>query len=402
MAEAHGQLTGRPAACLGTRAVGAANLAIGIHTARQDSTPDVRARRPGRARAPRPRGVPGDRPGRRRSAAWRNGPPSPRDAGGRRPGDGRGHPPGARRAARARSSCRWPRTCSTSRRPTDARVDGGRPGPARPADGDIRAVIELLASAERPVILAGGGILRARTSTDLLRFAELLQVPVIAAWRRADVISNDHPLYLGMAGLGAPPSVRERLASRRRDARHRLPPERADLVRRHDPGGDDALGPRRHRAARGRPACARPTCTVAADARAFLRAANERLLGKAVLDAELVRAPPGATTSTDRAAWEAASDRRRRRRRLDGPGRPSRAGRSRRCAASCPTTRSSPPTPATSPAGPVAGFRFRKPGTFLGPTSGAMGYGDPGRDRGGARPSRPAGRRARRATAAWR
>jgi len=39
MAEAYGQLTGRPAACLGTRAVGASNLAIGIHTARQDSTP---------------------------------------------------------------------------------------------------------------------------------------------------------------------------------------------------------------------------------------------------------------------------------------------------------------------------------------------------------------------------
>ena len=39
MAEAYGQLTGRPAVCLGTRAVGASNLAIGIHTARQDSTP---------------------------------------------------------------------------------------------------------------------------------------------------------------------------------------------------------------------------------------------------------------------------------------------------------------------------------------------------------------------------
>ena len=39
MAEAHGQLTGKPAACLATRAVGAANLAIGIHTARADSTP---------------------------------------------------------------------------------------------------------------------------------------------------------------------------------------------------------------------------------------------------------------------------------------------------------------------------------------------------------------------------
>ena len=39
MAEAHGQLTGRPALCLGTRAVGGANMAIGIHTARQNSTP---------------------------------------------------------------------------------------------------------------------------------------------------------------------------------------------------------------------------------------------------------------------------------------------------------------------------------------------------------------------------
>jgi acetolactate synthase-1/2/3 large subunit len=39
MAEAHGQLTGRPALCLATRAVGGANLAIGIHTARQDSAP---------------------------------------------------------------------------------------------------------------------------------------------------------------------------------------------------------------------------------------------------------------------------------------------------------------------------------------------------------------------------
>src|SRR3990172_8803362 len=39
MAEAHGQLTGRPAVCLGTRAVGGANMAIPIHPARQDSTP---------------------------------------------------------------------------------------------------------------------------------------------------------------------------------------------------------------------------------------------------------------------------------------------------------------------------------------------------------------------------
>ncbi|HEY0639301.1 MAG TPA: thiamine pyrophosphate-binding protein, partial [Pseudonocardiaceae bacterium] len=39
MAEAVGKLTGRPAVAMATRAVGAANLAIGVHTARQDSTP---------------------------------------------------------------------------------------------------------------------------------------------------------------------------------------------------------------------------------------------------------------------------------------------------------------------------------------------------------------------------
>src|ERR687895_958229 len=39
MAEAEGKLTGRPAVAMATRGVGASNLAIGVHTARQDSTP---------------------------------------------------------------------------------------------------------------------------------------------------------------------------------------------------------------------------------------------------------------------------------------------------------------------------------------------------------------------------
>ncbi len=95
--------------------------------------------------------------------------------------------------------------------PDDAQIEAARPSVARPSDEEVRAVIELLASATRPVILAGAGVLRARTSTELTRFAELLQVPVIAAWRRGDVISNDHPLYLGMAGMAAASSIRKRL-----------------------------------------------------------------------------------------------------------------------------------------------------------------------------------------------
>ena len=39
MADAAAKLTGQPAICMGTRGVGTANLAIGIHTAFQDSTP---------------------------------------------------------------------------------------------------------------------------------------------------------------------------------------------------------------------------------------------------------------------------------------------------------------------------------------------------------------------------
>src|SRR5688500_14988546 len=39
MADAVGKLTGQPAICMGTRGVGSSNLAIGVHTAQQDSTP---------------------------------------------------------------------------------------------------------------------------------------------------------------------------------------------------------------------------------------------------------------------------------------------------------------------------------------------------------------------------
>jgi acetolactate synthase-1/2/3 large subunit len=39
MAEADAKLTGTPAVAMATRGVGASNLAIGVHTARQDSTP---------------------------------------------------------------------------------------------------------------------------------------------------------------------------------------------------------------------------------------------------------------------------------------------------------------------------------------------------------------------------
>ncbi len=41
MAEAHGKLTGKPGICLVTRGPGACHAAVGVHTARQDSTPMI-------------------------------------------------------------------------------------------------------------------------------------------------------------------------------------------------------------------------------------------------------------------------------------------------------------------------------------------------------------------------
>jgi acetolactate synthase-1/2/3 large subunit len=370
MAEAHGQLTGRPALCIGTRAVGGSNLANGIHTARQNSTPlfvavgqveraflgreafqeiDQVATLGGLAKwAAEPHST-GDVPAVVSEAI--------RQALGGRPGP---------------VLLSLPEDLLDESMPDESRVEASRASTPRPTDDQIRSIIELLASAQRPLILAGAGVLRARTSTELTRFAELLQVPVIAAWRRADVISNDHPLYLGMAGLGAASSVRERL-------------DAADAVL--------VIGSRLNEATTygytvprdglrwahvdlepGRPAgLSAPEIAVAADAKAFLRSANERLVGRAVLDAALVAARQ-ASNATDRAAWEAASvvdaDP------WDGPG--VHPGRT------VTTLRRVLPDDAilTTDAGNFAGwlgrgFRFRRPGTFLGSTSGAMGYGLP-------------------------
>jgi acetolactate synthase-1/2/3 large subunit len=219
------------------------------------------------------------------------------------------------------------------------------------------------------VILAGGGVLRARTSTDLVRLAELLRVPIIAGWRRGDVIPNDHPLYLGMAGYGSPACVRERLE--RADAvlvlgcrlseitsfGYAIPaPDQAWMHVDVEPFGDRF----------GASPSAR---TVRADARAFLRAAVARLQ-ESVLDAASADARQ-AINAADRAAWEAATT----------PDPDSWAGPGVHPAHAVAAVRRLIPDDAiiTTDAGNFGlwvarFFRFRRPGTFLGPTSGAMGY----------------------------
>ena len=371
MAEAHAQLTGRPAACIGTRAVGGSNLAIGIHTAFSDSSPmfafigQVERKARGRegfqevdlaetiGRLGKWSAEPIDVPSAVQAAADAvdqalNGRPGP--------------------VVLSVAEDLLDEMVPPELMPTLSRVP-----PPRPSDDEVRDVLQLLAGAERPLILAGAGVLRARTSNDLLRLAELVRVPVVASWRRGDVISNDHPLYLGMTGYGSPPTVRERLANA--DALLVIGCRLGEIT---TYGWTvPAAGTRWAHVdiAPGTVASDLPPAamTITSDARLFLRAAVSRLETRGVLDAAGADART-ARNADDRAAFESATviDAHP----WDGPGvHPGKV---------VTTLRGLLPDDGivTTDAGSFGtwaarGFRFRRPGTFLGSTSGAMGYGLP-------------------------
>jgi len=371
MAEAHAQLTGRPAACLGTRAVGGSNLAIGIHTAFADSSPMFafigQVERSARGREGFQEIDVVDSIG--RLAKW-----------SAEPTDVESSIQAAVDAVdKALNGRPGPVVLSLAEDLLDEQVPAGmaphlaRIPPPRPNDDQVRDVLRLLAGAERPVILAGAGVLRARTSNDLVRLAELLRVPVIASWRRGDVISNDHPLYLGMTGYGSPATVRARLEAA--DAMLVIGSRLGEITT--FGWSIPAAGTRWAHvdvAPASLPdALPAPELTVASDARLFLRAAVTRLETRGVLDAASTDART-TRNAEDRAAWEAATV-------IDdhawaGPGvHPGKV---------VTTLRQLLPDDAivATDAGSFGtwaarGFRFRRPGTFLGSTSGAMGYGLP-------------------------
>ncbi len=65
----------------------------------------------------------------------------------------------------------------------------------------IEKAIAMLGAAERPLIVAGGGIVNADASELLVRFAEATGVPVIPTLMGWGTIPDDHPLMAGMCGL---------------------------------------------------------------------------------------------------------------------------------------------------------------------------------------------------------
>jgi tartronate-semialdehyde synthase len=65
----------------------------------------------------------------------------------------------------------------------------------------IEKALEMLQGAERPLIVAGGGIISADASELLVQFAEATGIPVIPTLMGWGAIPDDHPLMAGMVGL---------------------------------------------------------------------------------------------------------------------------------------------------------------------------------------------------------
>jgi len=89
---------------------------------------------------------------------------------------------------------------TTARRPAPLPMPGYRMAPAPDADAIARAVA-LLAEAERPLLLVGGGALIAEAGPALTALAERLALPIVSTINAKGLISEHHPQSLGMIGM---------------------------------------------------------------------------------------------------------------------------------------------------------------------------------------------------------
>jgi len=208
MAEADGKLTGRPGICFVTRGPGATHGSIGVHTAYHDSTPmilfigqvqrEVRGREAFQEVEFRQMFAP--------LAKW---------------------------VAEIESADRIPEYVLRAFQVATS----GRPGPvvlslpedvlaeessacdtqpyqavqAAPGDRDLAALRDELQRASRPLLIAGGSSWSDAGCAALARFADANALPVLASFRRQDLIDNRHRCYAGHLSLGLPPFLQQRV-----------------------------------------------------------------------------------------------------------------------------------------------------------------------------------------------
>lgn len=242
--------------------------------------------------------------------------------------------------------------------------------PPAPDESVVREIVDRLKAAKRPAVIAGFGVIRSGGVDSLVELSDRLAVPVFASWRRPTAFPNDHPHYLGMAGYGAPDTVLKRLQAadfllvlgcRLNEVAtfdYKLPARRTrwahvDLEPRVAHAGLNA-----------------PDISAPADAAAFLRAALDATKGRLSIPKERRTA-----LAADRQAYVAASTFDEA---VEWRGKGIHPGKV------IATLQRVLPKDAliTTDAGNFGnwharGFHFGREHGFLGPTSGAMGYGLP-------------------------
>ena len=78
----------------------------------------------------------------------------------------------------------------------------------KPHSKQIREAARLLATARRPVLYVGGGVVRSRAAAELRRLVDLSGAPVVTTLMARGVLPDSHPQNLGMPGMhGSVPAV---------------------------------------------------------------------------------------------------------------------------------------------------------------------------------------------------
>ena len=210
-AEAYGKLTGRPGICLVTRGPGATQAAVGVHTAKQDSSPMLllvgQVPRAFRGREAWQELDYGHVFGGIAKAAWEL------DSVERIPEHM------AEAFSIAVSGRPGPVVLALPEDVLAERADVADGAPVEaprqpPAAAELARLRELLAEAERPLVVVGEGGWTAETSRDVQGFCEANALPVACAFRCQDFVDNRSGSYVGVLGV----AMDEAIAARLRDA----------------------------------------------------------------------------------------------------------------------------------------------------------------------------------------
>lgn len=214
MAEAYAKASGKVGVCLATRGPGASNLTIGLHTAAQDSTPLVALI--GQVE---------------RRTEFREGFQEIDFVSMYQP------------------ICKWVVEVRDASRVPELLhrafhiARSGRPGPVvvvvyhdmltdtvpeelqsenrfgpyreprlRAESIDVEEVFDELKRAQRPVVVAGGGVLRADATQELMALADKFHLPVVTGFRRYDAFPNRDIHYAGWLGFGPAKYLAEYIA----------------------------------------------------------------------------------------------------------------------------------------------------------------------------------------------